>query len=176
MTEWLCSSRSVLPLQKKRGDSPVRFRLVARKDIDALFALDQLCFRPGIAYSKAELHYFLFHPRSISVVAENERGIAGFAIVEFLLENGRRIGHIVTIDVSPALRRQGVGRQLMDELLDFCRKARAVLLRLEVAVDNDAALAFYGGLGFTETGRIRGFYMGRLDALQMEVSVERVLS
>lgn len=176
MTEWLCSSRSVLPLQKRRGDSPVRFRLVARKDIDALFALDQICFRPGIAYSKAELQYFLFHPRSISVVAENERGIAGFAIVEFLLENGRRIGHIVTIDVSPALRRQGVGRQLMDELLDFCRKARAVLLRLEVAVDNDAALAFYRGRGFTETGRIRGFYMGRLDALQMEVAVEQVQS
>jgi [ribosomal protein S18]-alanine N-acetyltransferase len=176
MTEWLCSSRSVLPVQKKRGDNPVRFRLVARKDIHALFALDQICFRPGIAYSKAELQYFLFHPRAISVIAENDGGIAGFAIVEFLLENGRRIGHVVTIDVSPALRRQGVGRQMMDELLDFCRKARAVLLRLEVAVDNDAALAFYRRLGFAETGRIRGFYMGRLDALQMELALERVLS
>jgi [ribosomal protein S18]-alanine N-acetyltransferase len=176
MTEWLCSSRKVLPLQKKRGDSPVRFRLVARRDIDALFALDQICFRQGIAYSKAELQYFLFHPRAISVIAENEGGIAGFAIVELLLENGRRIGHIVTIDVSPELRRQGVGRQLMDELFDFCRKAKAVLLRLEVAVDNDSALAFYRRLGFAETGRIRGFYMGRLDALQMELVLERVLS
>lgn len=140
--------------------------------MDALFALDQVCFSPGIAYSKAELKYFLFHPRSISVVAESAAAIAGFAIVEFPLENGRRIGHIVTIDVSPAQRRKGVGRLLMDALLDFCREAEASRLRLEVAVDNDGALAFYRGLGFAETGRIRGFYMGKLDALQMGLDLE----
>jgi [ribosomal protein S18]-alanine N-acetyltransferase len=140
--------------------------------MDALFVLDQECFRPGIAYSKAELRYFLFHPRSISVVAESAAGIAGFAIVEFPLENGRRIGHIVTIDVAPEQRRVGVGRLLMDALLDFCRQAEANHLRLEVAVDNEGALAFYRRLGFAETGRIRGFYMGKLDALQMGLDLE----
>lgn len=140
--------------------------------MDALFALDQMCFSPGIAYSKAELKYFLFHPRSISVVAESAAGIAGFAIVEFPVENGRRIGHIVTIDVAPARRRRGVGRLLMDALLDCCRHAEARHLRLEVAVDNDGALAFYRGLGFAETARIRGFYMGKLDALQMGLDLE----
>ncbi|MGB7188495.1 MAG: hypothetical protein WBD10_00020, partial [Acidobacteriaceae bacterium] len=51
----------------------------------------------------------------------------------------------------------------------FCRETRAESLRLEVAVDNDAALAFYKTLGFVETGRIRGFYMGQLDALTMRL-------
>jgi [ribosomal protein S18]-alanine N-acetyltransferase len=153
----------------------LRIREVKRGDVDALFALDQKCFRPGIAYSKAELLYFLFHPHSISVVAESAAGIAGFAIVELLLENGRHVGHIVTIDVSPTQRRRGVGRLLMDALLDFCRKAEAGVLRLEVAVDNDAALAFYRRLGFAETGRIPGFYMGRLDALTMGLDVESTM-
>lgn len=156
----------------RNGDNAVRIRLAGRGDMDALFALDQTCFLPGIAYSKAELKYFLFHPRSISVVAENDSGIAGFAIVEFPLENGRRIGHIVTIDVSPTERRRGVGRLLMDALLDFCRQAEANYLRLEVAVDNDGAIAFYRGLGFAETGRIRGFYLGKLDALQMGLDLK----
>jgi [ribosomal protein S18]-alanine N-acetyltransferase len=173
MTEWLSShSQTVLPLRNKRSDNPVRIRLVEREDVEALFALDQACFRQGIAYSKAELTYFLFHPRSISVVAENDGGIVGFAIVECLLEKGRSVGHVVTIDVAPAKRRQGVGRLLMESLLDFCIKSRAVLLRLEVAVDNASAIAFYGKQGFVEMGRIRGFYLGRLDALQMELAIQ----
>jgi ribosomal-protein-alanine N-acetyltransferase len=103
------------------------------------------------------------------VFSQNESGIAGFAIVEFSLEAGRRVGHVVTIDVSPEQRRQGVGSLLMESLLDFCRKTGARLLRLEVAVDNQGAIAFYRRLGFEETGRIPGFYLGRLDALRMEL-------
>lgn len=161
-----------MPFQNRRGDK-IRIRPAVREDLDALFALDQVCFRPGIAYSKTELRYFLFHIRSLSVVAESERGIAGFAIVEFVLEKGQRIGHIVTIDVAPAERRRGVGRVLMEALLGYCREAEASGLRLEVAVDNAAAIAFYTLLGFAETGRIRGYYMGKLDALVMGLSLQR---
>jgi [ribosomal protein S18]-alanine N-acetyltransferase len=159
-----------LPPHKKRSDKQVRIRLAEREDMEALFALDQTCFPPGIAYSKSELQYFLFHRGSTSLVAEDEDGIAGFAIVEFLLEEGRRIAHIVTIDVPPARRRQRVGHLLMDTMMEICCESRAKLIRLEVAVDNEAALAFYRLLGFVETGRIRGFYLGKLDALQMERS------
>ena len=172
MTEWLCSnSQKEAQLQKKRDAKPVHIRLAAREDMETLFALDRACFRPGIAYSKVERQYFLFHLRSISIVAESESRIAGFAIVEFSLEQGRRVGHVVTIDVSPAQRRQRIGSILMESLLDFCRKTGACLLRLEVAVDNQGAIAFYRRLGFEETGRIPGFYLGRLDALRMELSL-----
>lgn len=150
----------------------VQIRLAAREDVDALFALDQACFRPGIAYSKAELKYFLFHPRSISLVAEDEGSIAGFAVVEIAADGRRRVGHVVTIDVPAGQRRQGVGRTLMDALRDACVRAGAELMRLEVAIDNDGAIAFYKRLGFAETGRIRSFYMGNLDALQMELAVQ----
>lgn len=105
------------------------------------------------------------------MVAEDKDGIAGFAIVEFQLEENRRIGHIVTIDVAPEQRRRGIGRLLMDTLLAYCREARAGSLRLEVAADNEGAQAFYRLLGFTKTGRIPGYYLGRLDALTMELEL-----
>jgi ribosomal-protein-alanine N-acetyltransferase len=159
----------MLPPRSKRVDNQPHIRPAARGDLDALFALDQACFRPGIAYSKTELRYFLFHPRSVSIVAEDGGGIAGFAIVEFLLEEGRRIGHVITIDVPAARRRTGVGRLLMDSLLDSCRESEAAVVRLEVAIDNEAAIAFYQRLGFTQTGRMRGYYMGKLDALTMRL-------
>ncbi len=162
----------MLPPRSKRVDNQPHIRPAAREDLDALFALDQTCFRPGIAYSKTELRYFLFHPRSISVVAEDGGSIAGFAIVEFLLEEGRRIGHVITIDVPAALRRTGVGRLLMDALLDSCRESEAAAVRLEVAVDNEAAIAFYQRLGFTQMGRMRGYYMGKLDALTMRLALQ----
>lgn len=160
------------PLPSKRCDSPIRIRRAGREELETnfekLFALDQACFRPGIAYSRAELRYFLFHIRSASILAEDDTGPVGFAIVQFGLARGRGIGHIITIDVAPDQRRRGIGQRLMAEMLKACRGAGALVLRLEVAVDNDAAIAFYKLLGFRESGRIPGFYMGRLDALTME--------
>ncbi|HEV2462694.1 MAG TPA: N-acetyltransferase [Acidobacteriaceae bacterium] len=154
--------------QNRRFDSAIHIRQAGREDLDTLFALDQMCFRPGIAYSMAELRYFLFHARSASIVADDSTGILGFAIVQFGLAQGRSVGHIITIDVDPSLRRNGVGRALMGSLLNLCGQHEAALLRLEVAVDNDPAIAFYREFGFRETGRIPGFYIGRIDALTME--------
>jgi [ribosomal protein S18]-alanine N-acetyltransferase len=151
-------------------------RPAEREDMEALFALDRVCFRPGIAYSKAELKYFLFHRAGVSLVAADASGIAGFAIAEMRMEHGEPIGHIVTIDVDPVRRRQGAGRLLMHVLMERCREAGAARIRLEVAVDNDGAIAFYKELGFAEAGRIRGYYMGRLDALVMERGVAEAAS
>lgn len=161
-----------MAFQNKHGGRKLNIRPAAREDMPVLFALDRACFRPGIAYSRAELEYFVFHPRSVSIVTEDDSGVAGFAVVEFLPERGQTLGHIVTIDVAPAMRRRGVGRALMESIATVCREKQAARTRLEVAVDNDAALAFYRLLGFVETGRIRGFYLGKLDALVMELTVQ----
>ncbi len=147
----------------------VHLRGAKRADLDALYVLDQKCFPPGIAYSRADLRYYLSHPRSFSVVAEDAaQSILGFAIAESYLEEGRRIGHIITIDVMPVARRNGLGRMLMDELFDRLRVIETAKVRLEVAIDNADAQAFYRRLGFVRTGRIRAFYQENLDALAME--------
>jgi [ribosomal protein S18]-alanine N-acetyltransferase len=105
----------------------------------------------------------------LSALAEDStKSILGFVIVESYLEEGRRIGHVITIDVDATARRLGLGRMLMETMLDRLRAADAGLVRLEVAIDNVDAQAFYRRLGFVNTGRIPGFYMGRLDALIME--------
>ena len=149
----------------------IDIRPVAREDVDTLFALDQVCFRAGIAYSRAELKYFLFRPVGISLVAADQEGIAGFAVAETRMQHGESVGHIVTIDVDPSRRRQGVGRLLMDAVMKRCREAGMARLQLEVAVDNDGAISFYKRLGFNPAGRIRGYYMGKLDALVMDLSL-----
>lgn len=147
----------------------VSLRPVLPDDFPALYALDQACFAPGIAWSKAELQYFLKYPGNIGVVAEHEpRHIAGFAIAGRQLRKGAVLGRLITIDVDAAQRRRGVGRMLLEETERQLREASAMAVLLEVAVDNTAAQAFYTRHGFVRTGRIPGYYLGRIDALAME--------
>lgn len=148
----------------------ISIRNIEREDLDQLFALDQICFRPGIAYSKKDLSYFIRHPRSLSFAAVDDvHGIAGFAIVELARNN---VGHIVTIDVAPERRREGIGRLLMQSMIDGLAAWNVSTIRLEVAVDNLEAQSFYLRHGFVQTGRIPGFYMGSLDALTMQKSLD----
>jgi [ribosomal protein S18]-alanine N-acetyltransferase len=148
----------------------IHLRGVETSDLDALFALDRECFRAGIAYSRSDLRYYIDHPGSISIAAEDDetKSIVAFVIAESYLEDGRRIGHIITIDVAPASRRRGLGRKLMEAVLDRLWALGACCVRLEVAVDNPEAQSFYRELGFSPTGRIRRYYLRTLDALLME--------
>jgi [ribosomal protein S18]-alanine N-acetyltransferase len=154
----------------------IHLRAVERADLDALFALDHECFPPGIAYSRADLRYYLIHPRSTSIIAEEAAtgSILAFVIAESHLEEGRRVGHIITIDVATSQRRRGLGRMLMEAIFDRLRVAEVEAIRLEVATDNLDAQAFYRRLGFSPTGRIRRFYLGTLDALVMEKDLVEV--
>lgn len=139
-------------------------------DFDELFALDQSCFSQGIAWSKAELAYFLRYPGNFSLVVEEDGipGIAGFAIAGIERRRGLPIGRLITIDVRTHCRRRGVGQMLMNAVEDRLRAADAQAIQLEVAVNNGVAQEFYGHHGFLRTGRIPGYYQGRLDAYVME--------
>lgn len=138
-------------------------------DFAELLALDQACFPPGIAWSKAELGYFLKYPGDFGLVAEDQAGgIAGFAIAGTFRRSGKMIGRLITIDVRREARRRRVGHLLLEAVEERLRAAGAATLLLEVAVDNEGAQAFYAQHGFERKGRIPGYYLGRIDAISME--------
>ena len=147
-------------------------RAVVPEDFAGLYALDQSCFEPGIAWSKAELLYFLKYPGNIGVLAEDEAGqLAGFAIAGKQRRQGAVFGRLITIDVDAAWRRHGVGHRLLEETERQLRAAGANAILLEVSVENATAQRFYQHHGFVRTGRIPGYYLGRIDALVMEKSL-----
>jgi [ribosomal protein S18]-alanine N-acetyltransferase len=147
-------------------------RAIERADVDALYRLDQECFAAGIAYTRAELRAFL-RQAAVALRAEDSAGaLLGFILVESTVEGGQRIGHIVTVDVAAAARRQGIGAALMQAAEDRLREIGVQLLRLEVAVDNLGAQAFYARESYRIVGRIRGYYLGKLDALVLEKVLE----
>lgn len=138
------------------------------EDFRELYTLDQACFVPGVSWSKAELSYFLKYPGNFTIVAEDAAGIAGFAIAGLQLRRGKPLGRLITIDVRAEQRRRGVGHTLLTRIEERLYSLGAVAILLEVAVDNESAQAFYERHGFVRTGRIPGYYLGRIDALTME--------
>lgn len=77
-------------------------------------------------------------------------------------------GHILDVAVDPVCRGMGVGRLLVQRVLDDCRAYGASFVSLEVRESNEAAISLYRQMGFAETGRRIRYYENGEDALMME--------
>lgn len=150
----------------------IQLRSFEARDLPALHQLDQVCFSRGIAYSKAELHHFLTHPSCSCWVAEQPNNrLVGFVIVERASLRGLAAGHIVTLDVDPVARRQGLGTLLMQTAEEQMKHEGAAWMTLEVAENNTAARRFYRNLGFDTREKIAKYYSGTIDAEVMEKAI-----
>ena len=82
---------------------------------------------------------------------------------------------ILTIVVSKKARRQGVGRLLMDAVLQRLHADRATALFLEVDEENVGALALYRRLRFAEVGRRPAYYSDAQGRKTSALVLKRVL-
>jgi [ribosomal protein S18]-alanine N-acetyltransferase len=133
------------------------------KDFAALFRLDQACFPAGISYSRSALRYFLSLRAADCLVAMDDARIAGF----ILTEENPPLAHVITLDVTEKLRRQGIGSALLAESEQnlALRGVRHVLL--ETAETNEAGVAFWQRHGYRIEATLKRYYLGRLDAYEM---------
>lgn len=80
---------------------------------------------------------------------------------------------ITRIAVSPAWRRRGIGRLLLQAMPErLAPGGSPITLRLDVRESNTAAQALYTGFGFAVCGRRPRFY-GSEDALEMQLILPR---
>jgi tRNA threonylcarbamoyl adenosine modification protein YeaZ/ribosomal-protein-alanine acetyltransferase len=94
-------------------------------------------------------------------VAQTDMEPAGFLLTRMIADETE----ILTICTAPHLRQRGVGHAL---LTHFIAQTPASKIHLEVASDNDAALALYRSLGFTQVGLRKGYYKNA-DAILMSI-------
>jgi ribosomal-protein-alanine N-acetyltransferase len=82
---------------------------------------------------------------------------------------------VLTLGVASAARRRGVGRALLAVALPAAREFGATEAFLEVAVDNDGAIALYDAAGFRKAGLRKAYYdrrpIGFTDALVMRLDL-----
>ena len=89
----------------------------------------------------------------------------GFIVAEASRKN---VGHIVTIDVLQLARRYGVGSKLLLTAEERLAAAGCGSVRLETAVDNLPALAFYKRHGYFLVKTIPRYYSNGVDAFVLE--------
>ena len=122
------------------------------RHLDDLARLERLCFsRP---WSRQALKEELTNPATCFLVGEEAGEVLGYAGMHCAAGEC----YVDNVAVFPEARRQGVGRKLMEALLQAAAARGGEFLSLEVRPSNLEALALYRGLGFREVGRRRRFY------------------
>lgn len=133
-------------------------------DLDAMWALDLVCFAEPFRFSRRAMRGFTEARGAAVVLAEVEAG-AGSGLVGFAVgQREGETGYVVTLDVAPEWRRRGLARRLMAELEGKMRAAGAQRMQLHVSVENAVAVRFYEGAGYVRVGRVVGFYGRGMDA------------
>jgi ribosomal-protein-alanine N-acetyltransferase len=162
-------------------------------DFETLWRIDQLCFPPGISYSRAELKLYIRRRGSFTLLAidatpsatavpdsgDNKKlfspipsanAVAGFIVAEA----SRDSGHIITIDVVAVARRAGVGSLLLRAAEDRLRAAHCRTVELETAVDNLSALSFYKRHAYNLVDTFPRYYSNGVDALILKKNLQPI--
>lgn len=143
-----------------RAYDRVRFRPMTLSDVDAVLAVEQASY--PFPWSKAifrdciRVGYFCR-------LVQCDREVAGYAIMSC----GAGEAHILNICLRADMRGAGIGRRLMEFLLEHARAAHVQDVFLEVRPSNPVAIRLYESLGFLRVGVRKGYYQacgGREDA------------
>jgi [ribosomal protein S18]-alanine N-acetyltransferase len=131
-----------------------RSRTVAASDAAVLAALHGECF-PDDPWREKAASEILAMPGAFGFLAVGDDGTTptGFLVALAVAGNCE----ILALGVRPQWRRRGVAGALLGRLLAAVAGTTPVVL-LEVAEDNDAALALYTRAGFARVGRRPAYY------------------
>jgi [ribosomal protein S18]-alanine N-acetyltransferase len=122
------------------------------------------------AWDKATLQDFI--ASDLVLVSEASGDLTGFIIVRHLFDEAE----ILTLCVKGASRQKGVGTALVGSAFALLKSLGVQKLFLEVAEDNEGALALYRRLGFSQIARRKAYYVRTrqpaIDALVMSITLE----
>jgi [ribosomal protein S18]-alanine N-acetyltransferase len=100
------------------------------------------------------------------------RQVIGYGVMSV----GAGEAHILNLCISAVYRARGLGRQLLEYLLDRGAAAGMSEAFLEVRPSNTVALHLYSSMGFEQVGTRRGYYQavgGREDAAVLKLALHR---
>ena len=154
----------MMPLE---GADPI-IRLMRENDISAAASIEEESFPDP--WTAAGFSESLANPHAVLNAAVLDEEVVGYACAYTSFDEAE----IVKVCVADAHRRQGIGRMLLADLIERCRRRGAVSFVLEVRSANTAAIRLYEEMVFKRLGVRKGFY-GRPadDAVIMRLEGEK---
>jgi ribosomal-protein-alanine N-acetyltransferase len=162
---WLARTRGAV---EEESQAP-KVRPMRRQDVRDVAEIERQSY--SLPWSVFTFQSLLRRPNAILLVAEESKGIAGYAAL-WLAADEAELGNLA---VRPGRRGRGIGRTLLSRVLEEAalRGARAVFL--EVRESNAVARYLYEASGFRIVGSRPDYYASpREDALVMRLSLDRL--
>ncbi|UCG75807.1 MAG: ribosomal protein S18-alanine N-acetyltransferase [Gemmatimonadota bacterium] len=131
---------------------------MSRADVRDVVAIERDSY--ALPWSAATFRALLQRRNTLLRVAEDRRGVAGYAVLWLAAEEAE-LGNLA---VRPGRRQRGIGRLLLQHVLEeaAARGARAIFL--EVRESNSVALRLYEGAGFRVVGTRPDYYASPREA------------
>jgi ribosomal-protein-alanine N-acetyltransferase len=151
------------------NELPAKVRPMRTADLPFVMAIERVAY--STPWPESSFHGLLDRPDTALFVAEaaSPREIAGYAVSWAVADQGE-LGNIA---VAPAWRHRGVGRILLEQVIETMRHWGVRELFLEVRTSNAIAQTLYRQHDFYEVGRRRGYYSSPTeDALVMRRAIE----
>lgn len=142
----------------------LRIRRARSRDLGGLTALEAVAFdRP---WSEAQLAGTSTAIWLLDVAPDGPSRVAPpLAYALFLLLSDE--AELLRVATRPEERGRGLATRLLNHVLHVLERSGRPRAHLEVASDNLSALSLYERLGFSVSGRRRGYYADGTDALTM---------
>lgn len=144
--------------------TPIRLVPMKWWHIEQVAALEQQLF-PVDAWSIEQFWAEMAQATRYYFLAVDDVSVLGYAGLFALAPDA----DVQTIAVSPKAQGQGIGRLLLEEMIDQAIARNCTQLVLEVRSDNDAALSMYARRGFQRLNIRRNYYAPGVDALVMRL-------
>lgn len=123
------------------------------EDISRVVSLEEQLFTS--AWSESDFLYeILQNDFSLNYVLEDEGYIIGYIGVWIMYEQSQ----ITTIGVDPQYQRQGLGKAMMETVIDIAKQQDCEVMSLEVRISNEKAISLYQSLGFQNVGIRKNYY------------------
>ena len=139
-----------------------------QKRLSCVLEINRLCFPSVRASDEKMTHLFRTGEVFFDVYGN---AILGFAVCErFVYEQPR----LVIIAVLPDYQKQGIGKKLLDEVIEFYRIEGCQSLTLTVNSKNARAIKMYENAGFRHVSLLKEYFLQDGDGILMKRELEGI--
>ena len=152
------------------SDASILIAAVSPRSVAEIMPVMTQAFDPafGEAWTLPQCLGIMSMPGAWLFVARSDGEAVGFAMGRTIVAEAE----LLLLAVAPSAQRSGIGRAVIDMLIDQLRAEGVSKLHLEVR-KNNSARTFYEDLGFAAVGLRKNYYRGATGALADALTLSR---
>jgi len=150
----------------------VLIRKSTSSDLDFLEELEKSCFPKFQQSTRRVIRYSLASPFQLVIIADISVNKITKPVASATLFPYSKTLRLFSIAVLPTFQGKGIGKQLIEYILQFARNNKFERISLEVIKSNEQLIRYYENLGFKITEELPEYYSKTEDGLRMVLMLD----